>query len=243
MIIHAKQGQTSYGEAIGILLLDTFTPFIQGDVGNAATFPYPVRYQRVEGFTVARALGKAGSVLEPLIEAAVSLEREGVRAITGDCGYMILHQQEVARRVSVPVFLSSLLQLPFILSILPPEKKAGVLCASSESLDAAPLSAAGIHDSGRLAIHGMQDYPAFNDTFIRETGTLDTEKVRREMADAARSLIADHPDTGAILLECSCLPPYAAAVHDATGLPVFDYITMINHVHNAVVPNRYEDRL
>ncbi|HPB84134.1 MAG TPA: aspartate/glutamate racemase family protein, partial [Spirochaetota bacterium] len=92
MIIHAKKGQTSYGEAIGILMLDTFTPFIHGDVGNAATFPFPVRYQRVEGFTVTMALKKAGSVLDSIIEAAKELEREGVKAITGDCGYMILHQ-------------------------------------------------------------------------------------------------------------------------------------------------------
>lgn len=243
MIIQAKKGQTSYGEEIGILMLDTFTPFIHGDVGNAATFPFPVRYQRVEGFTVARALGKAHSVLDPIIDAAAALEREGVKAITGDCGYMILHQRNVSQSVSVPVFLSSLLQLPFILSILPHEKKAGIICANSESLDAELLSAAGIHSPERLAIHGMQDYPSFHDTFIRETGALDTGRVRKEMADAARALIADHPDTGAILLECSCLPPYSAAVHEATGLPVFDYITMINHVHNAVAPRRYEDRL
>ena len=243
MIIHAKKGQTSYGEAIGILMLDTFTPFIHGDVGNAATFPFPVRYQRVEGFTVTMALKKAGSVLDSIIEAAKELEREGVKAITGDCGYMILHQQKVTQSVSVPVFLSSLLQLPFILSILPDEKKAGIICANSESLDDSLLEAAGIRDTGRLVVHGMQNYPAFHDTFIRETGTLDTEKVRKEMTDAARSLIAEHPDTGAILLECSCLPPYAAAVHEATGLPVFDYITMINHVHAAIAPRRYEDRL
>lgn len=52
MIYKAKKGQSSYGEAVGIFLLDTFTPFIPGDVANASSYKFPVRFQRVKGFTV-----------------------------------------------------------------------------------------------------------------------------------------------------------------------------------------------
>ncbi|HQN29596.1 MAG TPA: aspartate/glutamate racemase family protein, partial [Methanothrix soehngenii] len=58
MIYKARSGQASYGEAIGILLLDCFTPFIPGDVANATTYCFPVRFQKVEGLTTKRTLGK-----------------------------------------------------------------------------------------------------------------------------------------------------------------------------------------
>jgi hypothetical protein len=36
------------------------------------------------------------------------------------------------------------------------------------------------------------------------------------------------------------LPPYGAAVQEATGLPVFDYVTMIDYVHDTVVKRRFK---
>src|SRR5260370_24339221 len=38
-----KGGRGNYGEAVGILTLDTVFPRIPGDVGNATTFHFPVR--------------------------------------------------------------------------------------------------------------------------------------------------------------------------------------------------------
>jgi hypothetical protein len=50
---------------------------------------------------------------------------------------------------------------------------------------------------------------------------------------------ADHEDIQALLMECSLLPPYGAAIQAAVNLPVFDYITMINFVFSAVVKQEY----
>ena len=44
-------GKNVYGESIGILMLDTKFPRIPGDIGNALTFPFPVRYRKVSGAT------------------------------------------------------------------------------------------------------------------------------------------------------------------------------------------------
>ena len=44
-----RGGFNQYGFTVGILMLDTRFPRVPGDMGNAATFPFPVRYQRVAG--------------------------------------------------------------------------------------------------------------------------------------------------------------------------------------------------
>lgn len=240
MIYRAGKGRASYGEAIGILLLDTYTPFIPGDVGNATTYRFPVRFQKVPGFTVERAIGKDPTVFDALLAAARDLESQGVRAITGDCGYMVVHQEELSRRISVPVFLSSLLQVPFISRIIGHTKKVGIICADSRQLDISILRQyTGIDDSANLVIAGMQDRQNFYHAILEEAGTLDEEKIEQEMVAEAKQMAAEEPALGAFLLECSCLPPYGAAIQRELGLPVFDYITMIEYVFNAVVKQRY----
>ncbi|MBE0583033.1 MAG: aspartate/glutamate racemase family protein, partial [Desulfofustis sp.] len=96
MIYRTSSGRVSSGEAIGILLLDTVVPFIPGDVANATSYDFPVRFGTIPGFTVARAIGKDPTVYPQLKDAAAELVRQGVRAITGDCGYLALHQRRLA---------------------------------------------------------------------------------------------------------------------------------------------------
>jgi hypothetical protein len=240
MIFRARPGQASSGEVIGILLLDTSVPFIPGDVANATTYGFPVRFRKIEGFSVARAIGKDPGIYDALLAAARDLVGQGVRAVTGDCGFMAFHQQHLAEDLPVPVFLSSLLQIPFILSILGGKKKVGVITADSRSLDAALLAAIGLNDTSRIVIDGLETRKAFHHFAIEESGTLDPAEVGAEVVGAGRQLVAEDDSIGALLLECSLLPPYAAAVQEAVDLPVFDYITMINFVFSAMVRRPYD---
>lgn len=241
MIYRARTGQASYGEAIGILLLDTYTPFIPGDVGNATTYSFPVRFQKVPGFTVERAIQRDPTAFESLLAAAKELESQGVRAITGDCGYMVIHQQKLKKHLGVPVFLSSLLQVPFITSIIGDDKKLAIMCADSRQLNPAVIEQfTGKSDSNNLIVKGMQDRRSFNEAILEEVGLLDAGKIEQEMVAEAEQMVAEQPDIGAFLLECSCLPPYGAAIQEAVRLPVFDYITMINYVYTAVVKQRFQ---
>lgn len=239
MIHKTKKGQVSSGEAIGILLLDTSVPFVPGDVANATTYSFPVRFQKVNGFTVARALDKDAEIYDHLLNAAQELVQQGVRAITGDCGFMGIHQERLAGALDVPVFLSSLLQIPFITSLIGPDAVVGVITADSRSLDADLLAAVGVSESANLVICGLQDQPHFYEFAIEESGSLDMDAVRDEVIGVARRMAAEEQRIRAILLECSLLPPYAAAVQEIVNLPVFDYITMINFVFSAVVKQKY----
>ena len=239
MIYTTQNGQVSSGEAIGILLLETAVPFIPGDVANATTYAFPVRFQSVKGYSVERALSKDPSVYEDLREAARDMVHQGVRAVTGDCGFMGIHQKKLARELGVPVFLSSLLQIPFISVLIGEDAKVGIITADSKSLNADLLMAVGVSDATNLVIGGLENRQQFYRFAIEETGSLDAEAVEKEVVDAARNMVAEHPQICALLLECSLLPPYGAAVQDAVNLPVFDYITMINFVFSAVVKQRY----
>jgi hypothetical protein len=234
-----KPGQVSYGEAIGILLLENYVPYIPGDVANATTYGFPVRFQRVPGFSVARIMDHDMTAVEDILRAAAALQAEGVRAVTGDCGFMALYQDRIAEAVEVPVFLSSLMQIPFMRLIVKPGSKIGVVTANAASLDDRVLAGAGIQDSGDLVVRGLEKTEHFSRAVFLEEGTLDPEQVEAEVLAAVGDMRREAPDIRAILLECSLLPPYGAAVREATGLPVFDYVTMINYVYSTVVKQKF----
>jgi len=179
-------------------------------------------------------------MLPLIVEAAEELVSQGCKAVTSDCGYFGAYQREVASAVPVPVFMSSLMQVPFVLSMLAPEQKVAALVANGASLSDRFLDQLAIRrDADRIVFRGLEDKPEFRATVLDECGTLDVEAVEQEVVDAALEVQEEHPEVGAILLECSDLPPYSAAVQAATGLPVFDWIGFINYVHQAVDAKPY----
>jgi len=239
-IVKAKRGQVSYGEAIGILLLETNIPFIPGDVGNATTYCFPVRFKTVKGASIQRIVNEADrSLLKPFIEAGMELVQEGVKAVTGDCGFMAMFQKEMADVLPVPVFMSSLLQVPFISRMLRRGEKVGIICADRAGLRKEHFINVGIDETIPVEVVGMQDEKEFKEAILLERGTLNPFQIESEVIAVVERLVRDHPPIGAILLECSDLPPYSAAVQGATGLPVFDFVTMINFVYSGIVKQKF----
>ena len=217
--------------AIGILMMDARIRRIPGDVGNPATFPFPVICRTVAGATPGRLIGERDrSLLEPFIEAGWELVRRGVKALTTTCGFMVLFQQNLAAQFPVPVITSSLLQLPFIQVALRPGDRIGVLTADAANLMPEHLRNAG-GDPNRLTIYGLENEPFFREAIFSGSGRLDVEKVAAEVVAQTRRMVTADPAIRVILLECANLPPYAAAIQEAVGLPVYDFVTMIHHVH------------
>lgn len=241
MIFKANKGQVSYGEAIGILLLETFIPFPPGDVGNATTFPFPVRYKVVKGASVESLINKADpTLIHQFIDAGWDLIKEGVKAITGDCGFMILYQDKLAEEFPVPVLMSPLLQLPFILRMLRPKDKVGIVCANSNGLTENHLIMAGLKEFDRVCVAGMQSEKEFYKTIFEETGILDFNKIEQEVVKVCKNLIQQDNNIKVLLLECSDLPPYAASIQKEINMPIFDFTTMINFCFSALVRKRFD---
>ncbi|MBL8672948.1 MAG: aspartate/glutamate racemase family protein [Alphaproteobacteria bacterium] len=238
-IFKTRRGARNYGIAVGILQLDCSLPFIPGDVDNADTYDYPVIYKAVPGLSTAACLRGAPDLAQAVAAAAVELERQGVRAISSDCGFMLQFQDAVRDAVRIPVCMSSLLQLPMIAASLAPSRPIAVITADSTNLTPQFLKRAGIAPANALIIRGLQDQPEFKTAVFDEKGSIDSDLVESEVVAVTRDIARQHPDLGAILLECSMLPPYARAVQDAVGVPVFDFITMIDHLHAATHRQRY----
>jgi hypothetical protein len=234
-----RGGFNQYGITVGILMLDTRFPRIPGDMGNAATFPFPVRYQRVPGadpdLVVRR--GAAG-LLPAFIEGARQLEREGVGAITTNCGFLVTFQRELAASVRVPVFSSSLLLVPLVHRLLPPARRVGIMTVNAGALTPAHLEGAGIGPEIPIAVAGLETEKEFTRVLLGNELELDVDLAREEHIRVARRLVAHHPDVGALVLECTNMPPYSADIRRETGLPVFDIVSLVTMVHAALAAGR-----
>jgi hypothetical protein len=230
----SQKPTTAPQAAIGILVMDARVRRIPGDVGNPATFPFPVVYRMVAGATLQSLIRERDRSLLPLfIEAGWELVRQGVRALTTTCGFMVLFQPELAAEFPVPVFTSSLLQLPFIERSLRPRDRIGILTADAANLTPEHLRRAG-GDENRITVYGLESRPCFYEAIFSGSGRLEEEGVASEVVGRAREMVASDPAIRAILLECANLPPYAAAVQEALGLPVYDFTTMLHLVQTAL---------
>ncbi len=88
-------------------MLDTRFPRIPGDVGDAETWPLPVRFKVVTGADTTRIMGKDSdsSLVDPFIEGACAVERGGVRSITTSYGFLAIFQQGLAAATSPDIRL------------------------------------------------------------------------------------------------------------------------------------------
>ncbi|MBV8652030.1 MAG: aspartate/glutamate racemase family protein [Alphaproteobacteria bacterium] len=239
-VYRTRRGARNYGQAIGILQLDCSLPFIPGDVDNAGTYRYPVLYKVVPGLSTAACLRGAPELAEAAVACARELEIQGVRAISSDCGFMLQFQEAVREAVRIPVMMSSMLQLPLIASGLSAKRPIAVITADSSNLTPQFLARNGITVANKVIIRGLQTEPEFKSAVLDEKGSIDAALVEREVVDAVQQIREEHRDLGAVLFECSMLPPYASAVQEATGLPVFDFVTMIDYLYAGTHQRRYD---
>jgi len=236
----ARGGRNLYGHPIGVLVLDTVFPRIPGDIGHAGTFPFPVLYHKVRNASPSRVVREGDpALLEGFVQGARALEAAGVLAITTSCGFLAMFQRQLAEAVRIPVFTSALQMVPLVSRMLGHDRAVGILTVEGRALGPRHLAGAGIAEDVPVVIWGLERGQAFTPVLLDNELELDVEAARRENVEAAREMVERHPEVGAIVLECTNMPPYAAAIREATGLPVFDITTLIRMVYAALVPPVY----
>jgi hypothetical protein len=233
-----RGGKAIYGASIGILMLEARFPRIIGDMGNGLTWPFPVLYKVVRDASpdlVVR--GGAEGLLDKFIDAARELVADGADGITTNCGFLALFQDELSQALNVPVATSSLMQVPMVDKLLPPDKRAGILTISSANLSREHLAKAGCRLDTPIA--GTPQTGIFTSAILNNQMELDVEAARVENIAAAVTFKNAHPELGAIVLECTNMVPYAADINKATGLPVFSIYNFISWFQAGLAPPQF----
>ena len=225
---------------IGVILLDTSFPRLLGDVGNPNTFPFPVIYERVEGAIPFRVVKERDrSLLSPLIEGARVLQRRGAKAITTSCGFLAIWQKEIASAVDIPVFTSSLLQVPWAYQITGRRGRIGILTVDGASLTEAHFEGVGAKGIPMI-VRGMKPGSEFYRVYIENSPNIDVSKAGREMVAEAAALVNEHPDISGLVLECANMPVFRKAVRDTVKVPVFDIVTLTYFIWSSIVTGDFD---
>ena len=200
-----------------------------GNSTNPATFPFPLRYERIEGACYETVVERPSrQVLERMVAASQEMEAQGVVVITTSCGFNAIFQRELAAAVKATVITSALLWLPMLLATAAAERKIGVITAQRHALSERHFSAVGVESVSRVAIAGLDGGPEWRRIHDDPRARLDLPRFEKEVLSVARTLAGDEPSLAALVLECTDLPPFAAKIRQATGLPVYDLVGLVH---------------
>jgi hypothetical protein len=206
---------------LGILMLDTQFPRPVGDIGHPDTFQIPTHCEIVRGIWPAKVVQSAAGLHQARIVAGFqgvvrNLEKRGAKAITTSCGFLVLIQKDLQAITRVPVITSSLLLLP---GLLKQYSQVGVLTISAAHLGKEHLRCAGVPRE-RLAdvlVQGVEPGTEFVTRILGNHPQLDVVQAQQDVVAAAMALKARAPHLTTVVLECTNMPPYQAAIEAATG--------------------------
>ena len=235
--ITARPGNVCYGMGLGIMLLDDVYPGFPGDLRNASAWNFPVQYEIAEGVNCKNLVREPDKTphIEPIVRAAKKLERMGVRGIAAECGYFAWFQRIVAAEVKIPVFMSSLLQVPFAQMLVGPQYQVGMVVAMKNHLTETHLQNVGIVPDTNFLVFGHQDEyncPQFDqlwqDYARQPLPTCIYNEAEKEFVGICEDIVKKNPGIRALVLECSGAQPFARAVQRAVDMPVLSWGTLLD---------------
>ncbi|MER6031054.1 aspartate/glutamate racemase family protein [Streptomyces sp. NPDC001851] len=245
--IRSRKQHRAYGMGLGIMLIDDVYPGFPGDMRNPSAYPFPIQYDIVRGVGFDELIFESdkSSCVEPIIASARRLEDLGCRAIAAECGYFAYFQREVADAVDVPVFMSSLLQAPLARAVAGAHRTVGLMVAFRDHLTDDHLKAVGIETDGRHPVTGIYE-SGHCPTLVRLYNDPDPaarhaeyEVVEAELVTLAEEFARQHPDMGAMVLECGAVQPFARAIQRRIDMPVFSWGTLLDYAYSVVVHRDY----
>ena len=235
----AYGGKNFYGAAVGILMLETRFPRVLGDIGNGATWPFPVMFRTVRGASLDLVVNKrADGLLDAFVAAGLDLVAQGADGITTSCGFMSLFQKELSDQLPVPVASSALMQVGMVNSALGGGRRCGVITVNKESLSQDHLNAVGVPSD--TPIMGTEQGEEFTRAVLGDEDRLDIALATQDLVITALKMREQHPAVGAIVLECTNMAPYASAIRQATGLPVYTIYSLILWFQAGLLPRRFD---
>lgn len=235
-------GYTFYGQEIGILMLDTVFPRVRGDIGNAYTFPFPVRYYVVKNVFTGKKLPRDADeiLLNAFCKAAKELEAEGCKAITTSCGFLAGFQEELADAVSIPVFTSALALVPMIHPMIGKNKKIAIFTERAEFMTEYLFQKSGwSSEKIPVCVYDLPENSDFNQLVIYDRPDGEIDGIRDCIEGMVKKCMAENEDIGAIVLECQNFAPYGNLIQKISEVPVFGINQLVEFIHSAVCYPEY----
>lgn len=230
---------STYGHVVGILMNDSTIPRIPGDPGHAETFSFPVLYEVLTGFPFEDLITIKKDHVDILTAKALALQDKGVSLVAADCGLFAPYKDDLKRCLTVPFIGSALDMIPLLQQFLPQSLRVGIITGDTRILKPEHLKASGI-DPETVIIAGMEKSPEFNKVVIEKSPSLDVEKMRQGVLDAAACLPPEK--TGAVVLECTNLISFRIDVQKALKVPVFDLVSLIEFYVSGLIPRQFQSR-
>lgn len=231
---------------LGILTIEVEIPRPLGDALNEHTWPFPLISIQVSGSLLDQVVTNddyPSDFIDRFVKAGQELADQGCIGIFTDCGFLAMAQSALSTRVPVPIATSALIQVPSLLTILPPSRSIGVITYDDKKLGKLHLSKLGIAQIERVHITGAPDTGALR-CMIRDGGPYVFNEIKDELIQCTKDLVRKHPEIGAIVLECTQMPPFAEHIQKALDLPVYDLYSMVDWFYSGLVrqtPAKWKD--
>jgi hypothetical protein len=213
--------------AVTVLQLDTHFPRIAGDVGAAETYIGDVEIIRVSGASVAEIVTDTPESIdiEPF-EAALKTAKGDV--IVTSCGFLSYWQDHFESRSTRPFISSSLVALDRL-------EDHGHEDLAILTYDAAKLGAGHLGQHSRFApsIIGLDPTAHLRSVIGGNALTLDANRAAHETVETVRAKTTNTLKT--LLLECTNLPPYKAALAAAFDVQIIDILSEIERVRAGTI--------
>ncbi|KAF6808379.1 aspartate racemase protein [Colletotrichum plurivorum] len=225
---------------LGFIAIDLDIHRPPGDPYNERTWPFPLIREMADGSRVSQVVTSEKydlAFIDRFAEAGLRLVARGCVGIITSCGFLAMAQAELASRLPVPIATSSLAQLPSLLALLPPTKTVGVLTYEEAILG--PRHLASFVPEASLSRTVVCGVPAGGHlrSMIEKGAPYIHADIEAELVATARRLVESRPEIGALVLECTNMPPFSEAIYNALGgkTPVYDAFTMGKWFYSGLV--------
>ena len=91
-----------------------------------------------------------------------------------------------------------------------------------------------MNDPASIIVVGLEKTQEWCKIFDALDEEMDLEIVEEDICNTARKALAEHPEIGCIVLECTDLPPFARRMREEFDIPVFDFNTMAGYMAMAL---------
>jgi hypothetical protein len=210
---------------VAVLQLDTEFPRIAGDVGCRETYTEHIEILKISGASVNQIVSSdpAGIAIAPFEDAMRTAVAD---IIVTSCGFLSYWQTHLASHTRKPFISSALTALPALCQTYAPRDILTV------TFDERKLNK-NHFGPFRTEVIGLPEDMHLRQVISQNLSEFDVVRVSQEIVDFVVSKQQVHHKH--LLLECTNLPPYKAALAAQTGLPITDILSLIEKVRSGTV--------